>query len=56
LPPGPIGNPGLEAIKAALNPVKSDYLYYLSAPKTKKTIFSRDLEEHIENRAEYLTR
>ncbi|MBI3046306.1 MAG: endolytic transglycosylase MltG [Candidatus Harrisonbacteria bacterium] len=54
LPPGPIGNPGLEAIKAALNPIKSEYLYYLSDPKTKKTIFSQTLEEHIENRAKYL--
>lgn len=54
LPPGPIGNPGLDSIKAALNPIKSDYLYYLSDPKTKKTIFSRTLEEHIDNRAKYL--
>lgn len=54
LPPGPIGNPGSEAIKAALNPIKSEYLYYLSDPKTKKTIFSQTLEEHIENRAKYL--
>src|SRR3989344_5877561 len=30
LPPGPISNPGLKAIEAARNPVKSDYLYYLS--------------------------
>ncbi len=55
LPPGPIGNPGVDSIKAALNPIKSDYLYYLSDPKTKKTIFSRTLEEHIDNRARYLT-
>ena len=55
LPPGPIGNPGLEAIKAALNPIKSDYLYYLSDSKTKRTIYSRTLEEHIDNRARYLT-
>ena len=54
LPPGPIGNPGLEAIKAALNPISSEYLYYLSDPKTKKTIFSKTLEEHIDNRAKYL--
>lgn len=54
LPPGPIGNPGLEAIKAALSPIKSDYLYYLSDPKTGKTIFSETLEEHNNNRAKYL--
>jgi len=54
LPPGPIGNPGLEAIRAALNPEKSDYLYYLSDPKTKKTIFSENFDEHNENRAAYL--
>lgn len=54
LPPGPIGNPGLDSIKAALNPIKSEYLYYLSDPKTKKTIFSKTLEEHIDNRAKYL--
>lgn len=30
LPPGPIGNPGLESIDAALHPTKTDYLYYLT--------------------------
>lgn len=54
LPPGPIGNPGLEAIQAALSPIKSKYLYYLSDPKTGKTIFSETLDEHIENRSKYL--
>jgi len=54
LPPGPIGNPGLESIKAALDPIASEYLYYLSDPKTKKTIFSRTLNEHNDNRAKYL--
>lgn len=56
LPPGPIANPGLDAIYAALNPKNSDYLYYLSDPKTKKTIFSRTLDEHNENRIKYLGR
>ncbi|MFA5099105.1 MAG: endolytic transglycosylase MltG [Candidatus Paceibacterota bacterium] len=54
LPPGPISNPSLDAITAALNPEKSDYWYYLSDPKTKQTIFSKTLEEHNENRARYL--
>ncbi len=54
LPPGPISNPGEEAILAAINPQKSDYFYYLSEPKTKRTIFSRTLEEQIENRSKYL--
>jgi len=54
LPPGPISNPSLDAIRAALSPVKSDYWYYLSDPKTKETIFSETLDEHNENRAKYL--
>jgi len=29
LPPGPICNPGIESIKAALNPAKHNYLYFL---------------------------
>lgn len=30
LPPGPINNPGLEALTAAINPAKTEYLYYLT--------------------------
>jgi len=54
LPPAPISNPGQDALSAVLNAQTSPYLYYLSNPKTKKTIFSRTLEEHNENRAKYL--
>ncbi len=54
LPRGPISNSGLDAIEAALNPKSSTYLYYLTDPKTKKTIFSKDFEEHKMNRAKYL--
>lgn len=54
LPPTPISNPGLAAIKAAVNPQTSDYWYYLSRPSDGKTIFSRTLEEHNEARAKYL--
>jgi len=54
LPPGPISNPSVGAIEAAINPVHSDYWYYLSDPKTKRTIFSATFEEHNKNRYKYL--
>jgi len=53
-PPGPIGNPGTSSIEAALNPESSPYWYYLSDPQTKKTIFSKTLDEHNANRFKYL--
>ncbi|NMC63690.1 MAG: endolytic transglycosylase MltG [SAR324 cluster bacterium] len=45
LPPGPIGNPGKNAIHAALYPAKSDYLYFV-ANATGKHTFSNQLPEH----------
>ena len=54
LPRGPISNPGILAIEAALNPKQNQYLYYLSALKTKKTIFSKTFEEHKANKLKYL--
>lgn len=53
LPPGPISNPGLESIEAALNPKDSPYFYYLSTP-AGTTIFSRTLEEHNIAKTKYL--
>ena len=32
LPPGPIGNPGIDSIKAAANPAKTDYLFFVVKP------------------------
>ncbi|KKU15522.1 MAG: Aminodeoxychorismate lyase [Candidatus Jorgensenbacteria bacterium GW2011_GWA2_45_9] len=52
--PTPISNPGESAIKAAISPAPSPYLYYLSKPDTGETVFSRTLEEHNANRAKYL--
>lgn len=53
LPRGPIANPGLSAIRAAVYPKSSSYLYYLSS-KNGETIFSRTLEEHNRAKAEHL--
>ena len=54
LPPTPINNPGLSAIKAAIYPKYTDYNFFLTDPKTGDTIFSKTLEEHNQNKAEYL--
>jgi UPF0755 protein len=54
LPPGPISNPGISAIRAALSPISSTYRYYISDPRTKKTIFARTLDEHNQNIVKYL--
>jgi UPF0755 protein len=48
LPPGPICNPGLDSIKAALWPAKTDYLYFVSKGNGTH-VFSHTLQEH--NRA-----
>jgi len=48
LPPGPIANPGMAALEAALTPADADYLYFVSRNDGSHA-FSRTLEEH--NRA-----
>lgn len=54
LPPGPIANPGLKAIEAAVYPADTDYNYFLTASETGETIFSKTLQEHNRNKAKYL--
>ncbi|OGI65401.1 hypothetical protein A3A95_00940 [Candidatus Nomurabacteria bacterium RIFCSPLOWO2_01_FULL_39_18] len=53
LPKNPIGNPGLEAIKAAITPEKSPYLYYLHN-KDGNIHYAKNFEEHKMNRQKYL--
>lgn len=55
LPPGPIGNPGLDSIKAALFPAKVDYLYYVLNDKAGNGshCFSRTYGEHLRAIAKY---
>ncbi|HRY52416.1 MAG TPA: endolytic transglycosylase MltG [Candidatus Portnoybacteria bacterium] len=53
LPPGPICNPGLAAIKAAIAPQITDYLYFLH-PVDSPTVFSKTLSEHNQNKAKWL--
>ena len=53
LPAGPISNPGIAVLQAALNPQPSEYWYYLSA-KDGTTIFSKTLQEHNQAKARYL--
>ncbi|MBL7141548.1 endolytic transglycosylase MltG [Patescibacteria group bacterium] len=52
LPPGPINNPGLSAIRAAIEPLENDYCCFLSTDEGK-VIFSQTIEEHNRNKAIY---
>lgn len=53
LPPGPISNPSLNSIMAAIYPADSDYLYFLNSPEGT-AYYGRTLEEHGQNREKYL--
>lgn len=55
LPPGPIANPGLVALRAALRPAETDFRYFVvKDPETGAHHFSRVLSEHSEARFIYL--
>jgi UPF0755 protein len=53
LPPAPIGNPGLESIKASLRPTTSPYLYYLH-DKNGNIYYAKTYDEHKQNIKKYL--
>ncbi len=53
LPPAPISNPSLTALKAALDPTETDYWYYLTDNQGRMH-YSKTLEEHNQNVEKYL--
>ncbi|HTB98818.1 MAG TPA: endolytic transglycosylase MltG [Terracidiphilus sp.] len=55
LPPGPVANPGARSLRAAMEPAKSNYLYFVAAGDNPQghSIFSSTLEEHTRNVAAY---
>ena len=53
LPPGPIANSGLAALKAAVNPTQTNYLYYVS-DSSGYNHYAEDLQGHQENIEKYL--
>lgn len=55
LPPGPVANPGLRSLRAAMEPAKTDYLYFVAAGANPqgRSLFSSTLEEHEHNVADY---
>lgn len=50
LPPGPISNPSLDSLRAALFPKSNPYYYFLVDLNTGETVYARTFEEHVQNR------
>ncbi len=46
LPPGPIGNPGEEALQAALKPTRDGWMYFVATDGMDKTEFAKTIAEH----------
>ncbi|HZP04296.1 MAG TPA: endolytic transglycosylase MltG [Terracidiphilus sp.] len=55
LPPGPVANPGLPSLRAALHPADTGYLYFVAASNNAQghSLFASTLDEHNRNVADY---
>ena len=53
LPPTPISNPGLLAIEAAITPIKTPYLYFLT-DSNGNMHYAANYDEHVANKAKYI--
>ncbi|GMU74387.1 MAG: aminodeoxychorismate lyase [Candidatus Campbellbacteria bacterium] len=53
LPPTPISNPGLESLRAALDPTATEYFYYLTG-NDGRMYYAEDFEGHKQNKAKHL--
>lgn len=55
LPPTPIANPGIDALKAVANPDAHDYLYFVAKGATPREghVFAESYAEHQDNVAQY---
>ena len=55
LPPGPVANPGIKSLRAAMQPAQTNYLYFVAAGANPqgRSMFSRTLDQHNRNVAGY---
>ena len=55
LPPGPVANPGMKALRAAIAPAQTNYLYFVAAGNNPqgKSLFATTIDEHNRNVAGY---
>jgi UPF0755 protein len=55
LPPGPVANPGIPALRAAMQPASTNYLYFVAANDNPqgRSMFAATLDEHNRNVASY---
>jgi len=55
LPPGPVSNPGIPSLRAAMDPAKTKYLYFVAegTDAQGRSLFAATLDEHNRNVAGY---